>query len=298
MPLLLLLLLILFVSHAFQPVSLSLRRRLTSIQRRRIHILTRQSVAEEKEENEPCNCPNHHNHHTRRKFWRATGAVLAAAGGSSLPWSLTTPSLQAAAAVDDVAGSGGVPVVQTPSGLKYIDIVSGTGPSPAYGNLVSIAYTGYVKLPPNSRNYPTQPQKFDQVDAYLLKHGNGRTIAGLDEGLHSMKVGGKRRIIIPPKLGFVDVGLGPMPELPWNRWKLDKLLDQTIELVGGTVIYEVTLLAVVADEADQGYYQDSSLSPEDFATLRENLRLQGNAERVRQQAAAVEPLVSGQDRVR
>jgi FKBP-type peptidyl-prolyl cis-trans isomerase len=125
-------------------------------------------------------------------------------------------------------------------------------------------------------------------------------IPGLDEGLHTMKVGGTRRILIPPKLGFIDIGLGPLPDMPWNRYRLNQLLDQMMELSGGTVIYEVTLLSVIPDEADLGYYTDASLSPEDFATLRENLRVKGNAGRIQEQAAAAAATttIQGQDRVR
>ena len=97
------------------------------------------------------------------------------------------------------------------------------------------------------------------TDGYLIKHGNGMMIAGLDEGLHTMKVGGKRRILIPSKLGYVDTALGPMPEMPWNRWKLNNLLDDMVAVAGGTIIFEVAMLSIVEDEADQGYYSDDSL---------------------------------------
>ena len=192
-----------------------------------------------------------------------------------------------------------VPVLKTSSGLKYIDIVPGTGASPSYGNLCSLSYTAYVKLPTtNSKQYSTKPQKYDHSDAYLVKHGNGRMIAGLDEGLHTMKVGGTRRLLIPPKLGFVDVGLGPLPDQPWNRNKLNQLLDQMIELSGGTMIYEVTLLSVIPDEADLGYYSDASLSPDDFNTLRENLTQQGNEARIRERAQEMaDNTIKGQDRL-
>lgn len=83
----------------------------------------------------------------------------------------------------NAAEETGFEVIKTPSGLKYLDLVQGTGRTPAYGEYVSISYTGYIKLPSNAKRYSTEPQKFDHVDAYLLKHGNGRTIAGLDEGL-------------------------------------------------------------------------------------------------------------------
>jgi hypothetical protein len=166
----------------------------------------------------------------------------------------------------------GIPVMKTKSGLKYLDLEPGTGPSPQYGQLVSFSYQAYVKLPSSKNNPNPKPELYETVPAYLIKHGNGRTIAGLDEGLHTMKVGGKRRLLIPPKLGYVDSGLGPLPEYPWDRRKLNRLLSQMVEVAGGTLIFEVQLLSVLTDEADQGYYQDDSLSPEDFQTLRDNLQ--------------------------
>jgi hypothetical protein len=168
--------------------------------------------------------------------------------------------------------AGSLTVFKTPSGLKYLDLEPGTGPTPQYGQLVSIQYQAYIKLPPSKTNKDPKPELFEKQDAYLLKHGNGRTIAGLEEGLHTMQVGGQRRLLIPPKLGYVEGGLGPVPQYPWDRNKLNYLLDQTVALVGGTLIFEVRLLSAMDDEADQGYYQDDSLTPEEFQLLRENLQ--------------------------
>lgn len=167
---------------------------------------------------------------------------------------------------------------QLPSGIKYLDLELGSGPTPEYGQLCSIAYRGYIKLPANKNDSDPQPQQFDQSDRYLIKHGNGRTIPGLDEGLHTLKVGGTRRIIIPPKLGYIRSGLGPLPEYPWDRFRLNYLLDQMVALRGGTVVFEVTLLSAMDDEADQGYYQDGSLTPEQMEQLRNNLIQRGASE--------------------
>ena len=178
------------------------------------------------------------------------------------------------------------PMFKTSSGLKYIDLVPGTGPTPQYGQLVSIAYTSYIKLPPSQENANPQPQQFDHQSSYLLKHGNGRMIPGLDEGLHTLQVGGTRRLLIPPKLGYIESGLGPMPPYPWQRNRLNQLLDDMIRLRGGTLIVEVTLLAVGDDDADQGYYQDDSLSPEDFETLKNNIQRKAAAAAAMEQQSA------------
>lgn len=183
---------------------------------------------------------------------------------ASLAATLLNPSKSLAAA--DNNNEKEVQVLGTPSGLKYIDIKEGTGDAtPRYGQLLSIKYTSYIKLPNQDKH------KFDS-SSYLIKHGNGRTIAGLDEGLHTMKAGGVRRLIIPPKLGYVEVGLGPLPESPLARYKLSRLLDDMVEVRGGNVIIDVELKSFIDDEADQGYYEDASLTPEQFDTLRTNLQ--------------------------
>jgi FKBP-type peptidyl-prolyl cis-trans isomerase len=167
----------------------------------------------------------------------------------------------------------GISVYQLPSGLKYLELQPGTGPSPAYGQLCSVQYKAYVKLPVSSKDPNPSPVQFDASTAYLIKHGNGRMIPGLDEGLHSMKVGGRRRILVPPKLGYA-FGLGPVPEMPWDRWRLNNMLDRMVEMKGGTLVFEVTLLSVMDDEADQGYYEDRALTGDEFELLKKNLRQQ------------------------
>mmetsp|Transcript_10808 Transcript_10808/g.23921 ORF Transcript_10808/g.23921 Transcript_10808/m.23921 type:complete len:298 (-) Transcript_10808:135-1028(-) len=169
-----------------------------------------------------------------------------------------------------------VTVFKTKSGLQYIDIVEGTGRSPRYGNLVGISYKAYIKLP-DVKGKSMKLDEFDSDRGYLVKHGNGRTIPGVDEALHTMKIGGKRRIVVPPKLGYVSSGLGPIPEGPYGRWKLNHLIDKMVELKGGNVIFDVTMNSIMEDEADQGYYDDQSLTPDEFNTLRINIETGQNA---------------------
>lgn len=197
-----------------------------------------------------------------------TPSFLSDPNVNALPSSATSTNLN--------PSSSGVTLFKTKSGLQYIELEKGTGPSPNYGNFVTISYKAYVKLPDgNTKNLNSSLQEYDSDSSYLVKHGNGRMIPGLDEGLHTMKVGGKRRVIIPAKLGYVGPGvLGPLPDSPYGRYRLNKLLDSMVEVRGGNVIFDVELKSVVVDEADQGYYEDDSLTPEQFNALRVNLQQQ------------------------
>ena len=100
------------------------------------------------------------------------------------------------------AGSGKMNEVTTPTGLVYVDEVVGTGDSPKAGQTVVVHYTGWL----------TNGQKFDSsVDRgqpFKFVLGTGQVIRGWDEGVAGMKVGGKRKLIIPPELGYGANGAG------------------------------------------------------------------------------------------
>ena len=90
----------------------------------------------------------------------------------------------------------------TPSGLKYDDLVVGTGPEAKAGQSVTVHYTGWL----------TDGKKFDsskdRKDPFVFPLGAGRVIKGWDEGVQGMKVGGKRKLTIPPGLGYGPRGAG------------------------------------------------------------------------------------------
>ena len=91
--------------------------------------------------------------------------------------------------------------ISTPSGLKYVDKVVGTGASPKKGQKVSVHYTGWLE----------NGTKFDSsVDRgpFEFVIGVGQVIKGWDEGVSTMRVGGKRKLIIPPSLGYGAQGAG------------------------------------------------------------------------------------------
>ena len=93
-------------------------------------------------------------------------------------------------------------VTTTPSGLMYEEIVEGTGPSPQRGKAVTVHYTGTL----------TDGSKFDSSrdrnEPFTFTIGVGQVIKGWDEGVMSMKVGGRRKLTIPANLGYGASGAG------------------------------------------------------------------------------------------
>jgi FKBP-type peptidyl-prolyl cis-trans isomerase len=97
-------------------------------------------------------------------------------------------------------------VIEMPNGLKYTDTKTGDGAAARAGNKVSVHYTGWLY------NNGTKGAKFDSsVDRgqpFQFTLGAHQVIAGWDEGVAGMKVGGKRTLIIPPELGYGARGAG------------------------------------------------------------------------------------------
>jgi len=96
-------------------------------------------------------------------------------------------------------------MITTKSGLQYQDLVPGNGPMPHQGQTVIVHYTGWL----------TNGQKFDssldrgQPFNFIL--GAHQVIRGWDEGVATMKVGGKRKLVIPPNLAYGSRATGPIP---------------------------------------------------------------------------------------
>jgi len=110
--------------------------------------------------------------------------------------------------------------VTTSSGLQYIDLKVGLGPTAQAGQTVSVHYTGWLE---NGKKFDSS---VDRGQPFSFPLGAGRVIKGWDEGVQGMKVGGKRKLIIPSQLGYGARGAGAA--IPPNA----------------TLIFEVELLGV------------------------------------------------------
>jgi peptidylprolyl isomerase len=110
-----------------------------------------------------------------------------------------------AAIATPTLGQTGKPMT-TPSGLQIIDTKAGTGPSPKPGQTCVMHYTGW--LYENGAKGKKFDSSVDRGEPFEFKIGLRQVIAGWDEGVASMKVGGKRTLIIPAALGYGAQGAG------------------------------------------------------------------------------------------
>ena len=108
----------------------------------------------------------------------------------------------------------------TPSGLIIEDVTVGEGAVAAAGQKVTVHYTGWLT---NGTKFDSSK---DRNDPFVFPLGGGRVIKGWDEGVQGMKVGGKRKLTIPPALGYGSRGAGSV--IPPNA----------------TLVFEVELLGV------------------------------------------------------
>jgi peptidylprolyl isomerase len=112
----------------------------------------------------------------------------------------------AGAAIVSPARAQTVKPMTTPSGLQIIDTKVGTGPSPKPGQICVMHYTGW--LYENGAKGKKFDSSVDRGEPFEFKIGLRQVIAGWDEGVASMKVGGKRTLIIPAALGYGAQGAG------------------------------------------------------------------------------------------
>jgi FKBP-type peptidyl-prolyl cis-trans isomerase FkpA len=96
---------------------------------------------------------------------------------------------------------------KTNSGLQYQDLVVGTGAAASAGHQVTVHYTGWLQNPDGSAGKKFD-SSLDRGQPFVFPLGAGRVIRGWDEGVAGMKVGGKRKLVIPAELGYGSRGAG------------------------------------------------------------------------------------------
>jgi peptidylprolyl isomerase len=148
-----------------------------------------------------------------RAFLRVTTLIAIALAG-----------IVAAVAPTPAAAQTTGATMTTPSGLKITDTQAGTGATPKTGQTCVMHYTGWLYQ--DGKKGAKFDSSVDRGQPFEFPIGTGRVIKGWDEGVASMKVGGKRTLIIPPELGYGARGAGNV--IPPNA----------------TLLFEVELLGV------------------------------------------------------
>ena len=145
----------------------------------------------------------------RRRWWLALALGASLSGGARADISLRPPS---------VSGAAGDKVVVLASGLRYVDLRPGTGAELGARALITVHYVGSrangVEIDSSRRR--GEPARF--------RLGAGQLIKGWEEGMPGMRVGGIRRLFIPPSLGYGAHATGKIPA------SSDLLFD--VELIG------------------------------------------------------------------
>ena len=129
---------------------------------------------------------------------------------------------------DNFNDGAGLPVVTYPNGLQYIDLTVGTGDVAKTGMNITVQYTGWL----STGGTPFDSSRLPGHTPFTVQIGQGNVIPGWDQGIPGMKVGGKRKLIIPGALAYGTAG------------QTDQNTGQVIIPPNATLVFDVELLSV------------------------------------------------------
>lgn len=130
---------------------------------------------------------------------------------AQLPTPMSDDATEPAATPEAATPEAATPETATPevtttdSGLQYVDLVEGTGAIPRAGQTVYVHYTGTLQ---DGTKFDSSR---DRNRPFSFRLGAGQVIRGWDEGISTMRVGGRRQLVIPPDLGYGSRSVGPIP---------------------------------------------------------------------------------------
>lgn len=165
----------------------------------------------------------------------AVMAMTAGCGGSESSGGTSAPGASSTGAASSTDTSVPTKVEEssfktTPSGLKYAVLKEGTGAEAKEGDVVKVHYTGWLK--DGGKKFDSS---VDRNEPFEFPLGAGQVIPGWDEGVKGMKVGEKRQLVIPAKLGYGDAGAGQ--DIPG----------------GATLVFDVELLGIGGGDDHAGH---------------------------------------------
>lgn len=144
------------------------------------------------------------------------------AAAAATPCTATPAPTSSATPTTSDSFSDSVCLTTLPDGLRYGDLITGTGATPVSGQNVTVQYTGWLT---NGTVFDSSRKQGRTPFSFPI--GTGQVIKGWDEGVITMHVGGKRRLVIPPALGYGSSANGQIP-------------------ANSTLVFEVELLSISA----------------------------------------------------
>ncbi|GAQ85995.1 FKBP-type peptidyl-prolyl cis-trans isomerase family protein [Klebsormidium nitens] len=149
-------------------------------------------------------------------------------------------------------GSKKANVFELEGGIKALDVRIGTGPNPKEGDKIAIHYYGRLGAKQGWRFDSSYEHKdlFGVPEPYVFTIGSGQVIAGIDTAVRSMRVGGIRRVVIPPDQGYQNKEQGPVPPDFFDRQRLYTTIFNPTRLANGegatlgTVIFDLELVRI------------------------------------------------------
>ncbi|KAI0495615.1 hypothetical protein KFK09_021917 [Dendrobium nobile] len=137
-------------------------------------------------------------------------------------------------------------------GVKALDIRVGTGDTPAIGDKVAIHYYGRLAAKQGWRFDSTYDHKDETGDPipFVFVVGSGKVISGIEAAIKTMKVGGLRRVVIPPSQGYQNTSQEPIPPNFFDRQRLFTTIFNPTRIANGegstlgTLIFDIELLSL------------------------------------------------------
>lgn len=131
---------------------------------------------------------------------------------------------------------------ETKSGIQIIDFQSGNGEKPQWGSLLKVNYVTYIKIDQNIKKVDST---YDRNELFTFQHGSGELNIAFEEAIHSMKIGGERRIIYRINNDQEIFKSGPIPPLTGIRQEIKKLVQNSKKPGIFELIYDIQLVDII-----------------------------------------------------
>lgn len=131
---------------------------------------------------------------------------------------------------------------ETKSGIQIIDFKVGDNNFPQWGSLLKVKYVAYIKIGQDIKKIDST---YERKDVFTFQHGNGELNVAFEEAVHSMQIGGKRRVVVKINSEKEVLNSGPISPLTGIRQELKNLFKNNIKNNKVYLIYDIELTEII-----------------------------------------------------